>query len=59
MLFRSALFVMGMEQAANYWREHGGFEILFVTDKNEVFITAGLSDCFSSSQEYEVIGIEN
>ena len=55
----TALFVMGMEQAANYWREHGGFEILFVTDKNEVFITAGLSDCFSSSQEYEVIGIEN
>ncbi|HJC23165.1 MAG TPA: FAD:protein FMN transferase [Candidatus Eisenbergiella merdavium] len=43
----TALFVMGVEQAEAYWRENGGFEMLLVTDQNEIFLTEGIADRFS------------
>lgn len=42
----TALFIMGPEKAADFWREHQDFETILVTDQNEVLITPGLVDSF-------------
>lgn len=46
----TALFVMGPERAEQYWREQGGFEMLLITDQNEVLITEGIADRFSLNE---------
>lgn len=43
----TALFVMGSEKAEDYWRENGGFEMLLITDQNEIFLTEGIAEQFS------------
>ena len=43
----TALFVMGDEKAETYWRETGGFDMLLVTDENEILLTEGIADRFS------------
>lgn len=46
----TALFVMGQEQAEAYWRENGGFDMLLVTDENEIILTEGIADSFSLNE---------
>lgn len=46
----TALFVMGLEDAEEYWRGSGNFEMLLVTDTQEVYLTEGLEDSFTLSQ---------
>lgn len=43
----TALFVMGTEKAEDYWRENGGFEMLLITDQNEILVTEGIAQQFS------------
>lgn len=43
----TSLFVMGADQAEAYWREHGGFDMLLVTDKHEIILTEGIADRFT------------
>jgi len=45
----TALFVMGLEDAAQFWREQGNFEAIFVSEDGTVSITAGLEDSFTLS----------
>lgn len=45
----TALFVMGAEQAETYWRENGGFDMLLVTDDNEIILTEGIAEKFTLS----------
>ena len=49
----TALFVMGAEQAEAYWRENGGFDMLLVTDENEIILTEGIADKFTLSDGRE------
>lgn len=43
----TAVYVMGLEKAAEYWKENGGFEMLLVTDSNKIYLTEGMEDDFS------------
>ena len=45
----TALFVMGLDEASEYWRTHEGFDVIFVTDDGSVHITEGLYDLFTLS----------
>lgn len=46
----TALFVMGPDAAADYWRENGGFDMLLVTDEEEILVTEGIADRFTLNE---------
>ena len=48
----TALFVLGLEGAADYWRQWGGFEAVLITDEGQVWITEGLEDRFTLTGTY-------
>ena len=43
----TALFVMGMDKAAEYYRDNGGFDLVFVTDDDTIYYTGGIEDSLS------------
>ncbi len=57
----TALFVMGYEKSFEFWKENRDFEMILVTDNDEVYITSGLCDRFTLSDEspYELKVIED
>ena len=48
----TALFVMGADQAAEYYRAHGGFGYVVLTDDGALYITEDLADAFTLSDGY-------
>ena len=43
----TALFVMGPERAADFWRTHGDFEMIMITESGDLFITPSLNERFT------------
>ena len=48
----TAIYVMGLEEATEYWRENGSFEMLLVTDENEIYLTEGIKDDFTLNENF-------
>ncbi len=51
----TALFVMGLEEGAQFWRDHPEleFDALFITEEGQILCTAGLEDRASLAEGYE------
>ena len=51
----TALFVMGLEEGAQFWRDHPEleFDAIFLSEDGSIAVTAGLADAFSLAQGYE------
>ena len=45
----TAMFVLGETRALNYWRQHGGFEMILVNKNNQITCTKGLIDSFTAN----------
>lgn len=43
----TALFVMGLDDAVQYWRDHRDFEMILLAEDRTIYVTEGLSDAFS------------
>ena len=48
----TALFVMGLEDASQYWADNRDFEAIFIGDSGDITITPGLKDSFSLAEGY-------
>ena len=56
----TALFIAGTEQAEEYWRKNGGFDMILVTDNGEMLYTEGIADNFKNTGDMtaEVISVD-
>ncbi len=49
----TALFVMGLDKAADYYRAHQDFDLILLTENDELYLTEGIFDDFSLSDGYD------
>ena len=50
--YSTALFVMGADRAAEYYRMHSGFEYILLTDAGAMYVSEGLVDRFTLGDGY-------
>ena len=43
----TSLYVMGTEQAIDYWRQHQNFDMILITEDGEIYSTDGIADYFT------------
>lgn len=57
----TAMFVKGLEQAKQYWREHRDFDMILITDEGQIYLTDGVAERFQLNQSFgnmDVLRIE-
>ena len=48
----TAIFVMGLDKATDFWQENGGFDMLLVTDDGEIYLTEELEGSFTLAENH-------
>lgn len=43
----TSLFVMGLDRATEYWKQHGNFDMILITEDGEIYLTEGILDAFT------------
>lgn len=56
--FSTALFVMGAEKAVELYKTVDDVEFIILTDNNRVYVTEGLKDSFTLSEDYKHLNVE-
>lgn len=51
----TSLFVLGLDNAVNYYKSHNNFEAVFITKDNELYITEGIKDDITLLDNYSNI----
>lgn len=52
----TSLYLMGASAAADYWREHSeDFDMILITENEEIYVTEGLAQDFQCEREFEII----
>ncbi|MCC8129456.1 MAG: FAD:protein FMN transferase [Clostridiales bacterium] len=52
----TALFIMGLEDGADYWRQHSDeFQAIFIDTEGNLYVTQGLEDVISSDEAYTLV----
>lgn len=52
----TALFVMGKDQAIEYWQNRSmEFDAILVTENGKIYVTEGLKDSFTSDNAFEIV----
>lgn len=54
----TSLFVMGLDGAVNYWKANPDFEMILLTEDQEIYLTEGLADKFDLGVGYKNMNIE-
>lgn len=49
----TALFVMGIDKATEYYQTHGGFDFILLDEHNNLYITEGIYDDFALEDGYD------
>ena len=53
----TAIFVMGKDTAVNFWRQNSDFEMILITNSNQLFYTSGLRSAISVLEEFSEISV--
>lgn len=48
----TALFVMGLDRAVDYWQEHQNFDMILLTEDGEIYLTNGIADAFTLNSDH-------
>jgi len=51
----TALYVMGMEEAVQFWQKSEDFEVIFITEQGDIYVSEGLEEQITCDTEYQVI----
>lgn len=56
----TSLFIMGKDQAIEYWRQHSDeFDTILIDENSEIYITEGIADSFETDYVTHVVSIED